>query len=228
MRSTEGLQHAGPHFHVNISGAESKSKSVSPKQSLEQLRQRERKKRREAKHIPAVERRLWSVERRTKLGTYPVSVDRPAPMSCWTTRRGASRERSEEKKLNRTSLEAEEAFCSAVGLWRDKRSEEDESPPCDRCLGSVMPRNVCYCRNPSLKHVPADWTSLPRSHFAWRSVTAHQLVAPAKVLPRYSSRAALRVATTEELLCVGGIKLDESLRVKLMIFTSRLLWSCLN
>lgn len=40
-----GLQHTahpGPHFHVNISGAESNSKSVSPKQSLEQLRQRER------------------------------------------------------------------------------------------------------------------------------------------------------------------------------------------
>lgn len=123
----------------------------------------------EAKHIPAAERCLWSVERKTKLGTYHVSVDRPAPMSCWTTRRGTSRERSEEKKLNGMSLEAEGTFCSAVGLWRDKCSEEDESPPCDRCLSSVMPRDVCYCRNPSLKHVPADWTSVPRSYFARRS-----------------------------------------------------------
>lgn len=139
-----------------------------------------------------------------------------------------SRERSEEKKLNGMSLEAVGTFYSAVGLWRDKRSEEVESPPCDRCL-SFVPRDVYYCRDPSLKRVPAaDWTPLPRSGLARRSVPAHQLMAPAKVLPRYSSRASLRTATTEERLCVGEIKLDESLRVKPMIFTSRLLWSCLN
>lgn len=32
--------------------------------------------------MPAAERCLWSTERKTKLGTYHVSVDRPAPMSC--------------------------------------------------------------------------------------------------------------------------------------------------
>lgn len=51
-----GLQHTahpGPHFHVNISGAESNSKSVSPRQSLEQLRQRERGEEEERQTYPS-------------------------------------------------------------------------------------------------------------------------------------------------------------------------------
>lgn len=49
-----------------------------------------------------------------------------------------------------------------------------------------MPRDVCYCRNQSLRHVPADRASFVRWYFATPAMTARRVVVPSKVLPRYA------------------------------------------
>lgn len=117
-----------PHFHVNISGAESKSNSMSPKQSLEQLRQRERERSGETNvsqlwNVPFGQRR----ERRklklitsalTGLHWWPVGQPREGCRGSDQRRRSSSGRAWRQREPSAPQLACEEANTRRMKVHR--------------------------------------------------------------------------------------------------------------